>query len=58
MLIQNFIIELRSPSDSLKDLPNKMTEYMDNGAQLGWLLDPLKQQVEIYRLGQPAEALL
>jgi Uma2 family endonuclease len=53
----DFVIELRSPSDSLKDLRDKMQEYMNNGVQLGWSIDPLKKQVEIYRVGQPAETV-
>ena len=54
----DFVVELRSPSDSLKTIQNKMQEYIDNGARLGWLLDPQGQQVEIYRLGQEKQALL
>ena len=47
----DFVIELRSTSDSLTDLRTKMEEYMDNGARLGWLIDPLSspKQVYIYR---------
>ncbi|MBF2020097.1 MAG: Uma2 family endonuclease [Hydrococcus sp. C42_A2020_068] len=52
-----FVAELRSPSDSLKDLRDKMQEYIDNGARLGWLLDPMSKMVEIYRPGQPPEIL-
>jgi Uma2 family endonuclease len=52
-----FVAELRSPSDSLKDLRDKMQEYLDNGALLGWLLDPMRKMVEIYRPGQPVEVL-
>lgn len=48
----DFVVELRSPSDSLNSLPEKMQEYLDNGAQLGWLLDPKTKRVEIYRPGQ------
>jgi len=48
-LCPDFVIELRSPSDSLKTLRDKMTEYIDNGTQLGWLIDPKSKQVEIYR---------
>ncbi|MGD1860002.1 MAG: Uma2 family endonuclease [Leptolyngbyaceae cyanobacterium] len=47
-LCPDFVIELRSPSDSLKTLREKMTEYIDNGTQLGWLIDPKTKQVEIY----------
>jgi Uma2 family endonuclease len=34
-------VELRSPSDSVKELKEKMGEYIENGAQLGWLIDPI-----------------
>ncbi|MBV8884033.1 MAG: Uma2 family endonuclease [Chroococcidiopsidaceae cyanobacterium CP_BM_RX_35] len=53
----DFVVELRSPSDSLKALQNKMQEYVDNGARLGWLLDPQEQLVEVYRRGQEKEVL-
>ena len=56
-LIPDFVIELRSKSDSLKTLQDKMVEYRDNGVQLGWLINPQKKQVEIYRLGQEKEVL-
>lgn len=48
-LCPDFVVELRSPSDSLKNLQNKMTEYIENGAALGWLIDPLEKKVHIYR---------
>jgi Uma2 family endonuclease len=54
-LIPDFIIELRSESDRLTLLQNKMQEYIENGLRLGWLINPLQQQVEIYRLGQSVE---
>ncbi|MBD2481429.1 Uma2 family endonuclease [Planktothrix sp. FACHB-1365] len=53
----DFIIELRSPSDSLKPLQEKMQEYMDNGCRLGWLINRQNRQVEIYRQGQEKEIL-
>ncbi|HLF90143.1 MAG TPA: Uma2 family endonuclease, partial [Anaerolineales bacterium] len=53
----DFVIELRSSSDSLQKLQNKMKEYLKNGAQLGWLIDPEERQVFVYRLGHPAEHL-
>ena len=56
-LCPDFVIELRSPSDELHDLQQKMQEYLDNGLRLGWLIDPDTQQVEIYRPGQPVEVL-
>jgi Uma2 family endonuclease len=51
----DFVIELRSQTDSLKTLQDKMQEYLESGVRLGWLLNPHDQQVEIYRLGQPKE---
>lgn len=51
----DFVIELRSPTDSLTLLQEKMQEYMDSGVRLGWLINPQDQQVEIYRLGQIQE---
>ncbi len=56
-LAPDFVVELRSASDELKPLQDKMKEYRDNGVRLGWLIDPQNQQVEIYRLGQEAEML-
>jgi Uma2 family endonuclease len=53
----DFVVELRSPSDSLKDLQEKMQEYMVNGAQLGWLIDRKNKRVEIYRPGKDVEIL-
>lgn len=51
----DFVVEIRSTSQSrpsdLGDLLNKMQEYLDNGAQLGWLIDPLERTVRIYRAG-------
>ena len=54
-LCPDFVIELRSETDSIKTLQLKMLEYIDNGAKLGWLIDPKTQNVEIYRLGKPVE---
>ncbi|MBT9310866.1 Uma2 family endonuclease [Leptothoe kymatousa] len=51
----DFVIEVRSLSDSLKTLRDKMQEYLDSGVRLGWLFNPKNQQVEIYRLGQEKE---
>ena len=56
-LCPDFVVELRSETDSLKTLQAKMTEYMQNGAQLGWLIDPKNKRVEISRLGQAVEVL-
>jgi Uma2 family endonuclease len=56
-LCPDFVAELRSPSDSIEDLRHKMTEYLDNGAALGWLVDPYEKRVEIYRPGEDTEAL-
>jgi Uma2 family endonuclease len=56
-LCPDFVIELRSPSDSLRNLERKMQEYRDNGAQLGWLFDPERKQVHVYRPGAAVEVL-
>ncbi len=56
-LCPDFVIELRSPSDSLKLLQDKMKEYLENGTKLGWLINRKDRQVEIYRQGQVVEIL-
>lgn len=50
-----FVIELRSPSDNLPDLQAKMEMWIDNGAEVAWLIDPVRKAVEIYRPGQQPE---
>lgn len=54
-LCPDFVVELLSPSDSLKQLQEKMQEYIDNGARLGWLIDRKNQRVEIYRPNREVE---
>lgn len=56
-LCPDFVVELLSPSDSLDRTRAKMVEYIDNGAQLGWLINRQQRQVEIYRPGQAPEIL-
>ena len=56
-LVPDFVLELMSSSDSLEDTQNKMQEYLDNGAKLGWLINPKKQQVGIYRSSKTKEIL-
>lgn len=56
-LAPDFVIELRSETDSLTKLQQKMVEYRDNGVRLGWLINPQQRQVEIYRPGQAVELL-
>ncbi|MBE9207198.1 Uma2 family endonuclease [Nostoc sp. LEGE 06077] len=53
----DFVVELRSSSDTLKSLQEKMREYMENGAKLGWLIDPQQQRVEIHRPNLVVEVL-
>jgi len=48
-LCPDFVIEVRSDSDRLKTIRKKMVEYVEQGAQLGWLIDPENKTVEIYR---------
>ncbi len=53
----DFVIELRSKSDSLNELRAKMQEYIDNGLLLGWLIDPQNRLVEVYRSGHKTEVI-
>ena len=54
----DFVVELMSPSDNLKTLQAKMTEYMEEpGVKLGWLIDRKQKKVYIYRPGMPTECL-
>ena len=56
-LCPDFVLELSSRTDSLKDLQEKMDEYMENGARLGWLLDSKNKRVLIYRPNEAIEVL-
>jgi len=56
-LCPDFVIELRSPSDSLRVTQDKMQEYIENGARLGWLIDPEQKRVYVYRPDAPVEQL-
>ena len=53
----DFVVELRYSSDTLKSVQAKMREYLDNGAKLGWLIDPQQRRVEIYRPGKDVDVL-
>jgi Uma2 family endonuclease len=48
---------LRSETDRLKDLQKKMREYIENGVQLGWLIDPQNKRVHIYRPKEETKVL-
>ena len=50
-LCPDFVVELRSPSDGLEGLQGKMREYMENGARLGWLIDPEERRAYVYEPG-------
>jgi Uma2 family endonuclease len=56
-IVPDFVVELRSPSDSLKDLQKKMQQYIDNGVRLAWLIDRKQRRVYIYRPGVPVQQL-
>ena len=56
-LCPDFVVEVASPSDYLRDLQAKMEEYIANGAQLGWLLVPATRTVTVYRPGEPVATL-
>jgi Uma2 family endonuclease len=53
----DFVIELRSRTDALKALQEKMQEYLNSGLHLGWLINPQDREVEIYRQNQNVEIL-
>ena len=53
----DFVVELRSGSDRIEPLQAKMREYIENGARLGWLIDPQHRRVEIYRPSKSVEVL-
>ncbi|MCD9187508.1 MAG: Uma2 family endonuclease [Pyrinomonadaceae bacterium] len=53
----DFVVELRSASDSLPKLKAKMSEYIENGAKLGWLIDSGKNKVYVYRQKKAVEVL-
>ena len=56
-LCPDFVLELMSRTDRLKRVKGKMPEYIANGARLGWLIDPYKKNVYIYRPGEPVQQL-
>ncbi len=56
-IVPDFVIELRSATDNLKPLQEKMQEYQRLGVQLGLLINPKNKQIEVYRPGQSAMVL-
>ena len=56
-LCPEFVIEIRSQSDARQPLEDKMQRWLENGAQLAWLIDPLEKQVVVYRPGEATETL-
>ena len=56
-LCPDFIIELRSQSDVVKELLEKMDEWIENGVRLAWLIDPYRKQIHIYRPNHKPEIL-
>jgi Uma2 family endonuclease len=56
-VVPDFVIELRSASDSLSDIKTKMEKYQQVGVQMGLLIDPKNKQVDIYRSGQKTEII-
>jgi Uma2 family endonuclease len=53
----DFVLELMSPTDTLREIQAKMQEYMNSGVKLAWLIDPEGRRVEVYRPGQDIEVL-
>ena len=56
-LCPDFVVELRFPTDSLAALKKKMREYLDNGAEMGLLVDPEQRRVHVYRRGRKVQIL-
>ena len=56
-LCPDFVVELRSATDSIRETREKMQEYRENGICLGWLIDPQTRTVEIYRIDREIEIL-
>ena len=56
-IVPDFVIELRSRTDRLKPLQEKMQEYRRLGVRLGLLINPQSETVELYRPGQDVEVL-
>ena len=48
-IVPDFVVEIRSKTDNLEVLQDKMLEYQQQGVRLGWLIDPLEQHVWVYR---------
>ncbi|MEQ1746791.1 MAG: Uma2 family endonuclease [Saprospiraceae bacterium] len=56
LIVPDFVLEVRSKSDSLAQLKKKMTEaWMANGVRLAWLIDPRNRKAWVYRAGAPVE---
>ncbi|MFN6560962.1 MAG: Uma2 family endonuclease [Nostoc sp. ChiSLP01] len=56
-LVPDFVIELRSETDRLQPIQEKMQEYIENGLCLGWLINPQDANVEIYRIAKAVEVV-
>lgn len=56
-LCPDFAVELRSPSDALSKIEAKMREYIENGAKLGWLLDPVERKAHVYKADGSVEVI-
>ena len=54
----DFVVEIRSRTDDLLPLQNKMDLWLAGGARLGWLIDSANRRVYVYRLGQPEPEVL
>ncbi len=54
----NFVVELKSDHDRLRAVRAKMREWIENGVELGWLIDPDRRAVEVFRAEAPPEILL
>jgi len=53
----DFVVEIRSKSDEIKYLQEKMAEYIENGTQLAWLIDRFDDKVYLYKADEPVQTL-
>jgi Uma2 family endonuclease len=54
-LCPEFVVEITSPSDRIRQVQAKMEEWIANGALLGWILEADKRRVHVYRAGEKTE---
>jgi Uma2 family endonuclease len=53
----DFVVEILAKGDPLRKRQAKMKQWLENGVRLGWLIDPFRAKIYIYRVGQRPEAI-